>query len=78
MSTLDLVKAIHCDLRADGLMLTFSDGKSFFYTQAFLFATRFTHAKRGVFDMGEDENVTDAKHLKAASKKPDTGPTSAP
>ena len=37
------VTAKHCDLRADGLLLTFSDGKSFFYPQAFLFATRFTH-----------------------------------
>ena len=37
------VRATHCDLREDGLLLTFSDGKTMFYTQAFLFATRFTH-----------------------------------
>jgi hypothetical protein len=34
---------VHCDLHADGLVLTFSDGKTFFYSQAFLYATRFTH-----------------------------------
>lgn len=37
--------ATECKLRDEGLYLTFNDGKSFFYPQAFLFATRFTHAQ---------------------------------
>lgn len=36
---------LHCNLEDDGLYLTYSDGKTFFYPQAFLFATRFTHAQ---------------------------------
>ena len=39
------IKATECSLREDGLFLAFSDGKSFLYPVAFLFATRFTHAR---------------------------------
>lgn len=38
-------RATECKLRDEGLYLTFADGKSFFYPQTFLFATRFTHAQ---------------------------------
>ncbi len=38
-------RVTECTLRDEGLDLTFSDGKSFFYPQAFLYATRFTHAQ---------------------------------
>jgi hypothetical protein len=37
--------ATQCTLRDEGLYLTFNDGKSFFYPQTFLYATRFTHAQ---------------------------------
>jgi hypothetical protein len=43
LSRVNDTKAVHCDLHADGLLLTFSDGKTFFYSQSFLFATRYTH-----------------------------------
>ncbi len=38
-------RVTECTVRDEGLNLTFSDGKSFFYPQAFLYATRFTHAQ---------------------------------
>lgn len=34
-----------CTVRDEGLNLTFSDGQSFLFPQAFLYATRFTHAR---------------------------------
>jgi hypothetical protein len=40
---MDPIKAVTCELNDDGLSLTFSDGKIFVYSQAVLFATRFTH-----------------------------------
>jgi hypothetical protein len=49
----DYTKAVHCDLYTDGLLLTFSDGKTFFYSQAFLYATRFTHGSVVAPDAGE-------------------------
>lgn len=36
---------VNCQLRDEGLYLTFSDGKTFLYPQSFLFSTRFTHAQ---------------------------------
>jgi hypothetical protein len=37
--------ALKCHLNEEGLYLTFSDGKTFFYPQSFLFAVRFPYAK---------------------------------
>jgi hypothetical protein len=49
---MEIVKAIECDLRDDGVVLTFNDGRTFFYSQSFLYATRFTHGNLVVPDKG--------------------------
>lgn len=36
---------VDCQFADEGVYLTFSDGKTFFLSEAFLFATRFTHGK---------------------------------
>jgi DUF971 family protein len=42
---MELPVAIKCHLLEEGLYLTFSDGKTFFYPQSLLFSVRFPYAK---------------------------------
>jgi hypothetical protein len=68
--TMGPVKATSCELREEGLYLTFNDGATFFYPQAFLFSTRFTHAEREMYQTFPSGEVKPEK-MDRSDRNPD-------